>query len=208
MRRSFRIVPFAVLVLSATSLGQAPHATAHKPKVTHSSSKTVRATVEAVDQTTRMVTLKGEDGSTTTFKAGPEVRNLAQVKVGDEVIAQYQEALAVFVSKPGETGSPLPPPVSGEETSRAELGQKPSASVVKGKTITATVEAVDVATGHITLKGPEGNIVTVKAKDPKNLEGVNPGDRITAQYTEALAIAVQPAGPKKPTSKPKSGTTK
>jgi Cu/Ag efflux protein CusF len=207
MRRSFRIVPFAVLALSIPSLAQAPAAPAKKPTVSRSHTKTVRATVEAVDQATRMVTLKDEDGSTSTFQVGPQVRNLAQVKVGDEVIAQYQEALAVFVSKPGEA-APLPPPTTSEATSRAELGEKPSAAVVKGTTITATVEAVDVATSHVTLKGPKGNTVTMQVKDPKYLEGVKPGDQVTAEYTQALAVAVQPAGPKKPASKPKSGTQK
>jgi Cu/Ag efflux protein CusF len=208
MRRSFRIVPFALLVLSSLALAQAPAAPTQKPHYSHSKTKTVRATVEAIDQATRTVTLKGEDGSTSTFHAGPEVRNLAQVKVGDEVITQYQEAVAVFVNKPGETKAPLPPPTTGEATTRAELGEKPAGAVAKGTTVTATVEAVDVATRHVTLKGPKGDTVTMQVKDPKYLEGVKPGDQVTAQYTEALAIAVQPAGPKMPAPKPKSGTTK
>jgi hypothetical protein len=44
-----------------------------------------KATVTAIDQSTRMVTLKGPKGDSVTFKASEEVRNLAQVKVGDEV---------------------------------------------------------------------------------------------------------------------------
>ena len=43
-----------------------------------------KATVEAIDQSTRMVTLKGSKGNSVTFKASDEVKNLAQVKVGDD----------------------------------------------------------------------------------------------------------------------------
>jgi len=33
----------------------------------------------------------------------------------------------------------------------------------------------------------------VKARDPKNLEGVKGGDEVAITYTEALAISVEPA---------------
>ena len=43
----------------------------------------VTATVEAIDQTTRMVTLKAADGKLVSFVADEAVKNLPQVKVGD-----------------------------------------------------------------------------------------------------------------------------
>jgi hypothetical protein len=42
----------------------------------------------------------------------------------------------------------------------------------------------------VTIKGPEGNTETVKARDPKNLEGVKEGDLVELTYTRALAIAL------------------
>ena len=47
------------------------------------------ATVEAVDQSTRMIRLKVSQGNSVTFKVSDEVRNLAQVQVGDEVKFRY-----------------------------------------------------------------------------------------------------------------------
>ncbi len=49
----------------------------------------------------RIVTLKGEDGVVSDLKVGKEVRNLAQVKKGDQVVATYHEAIAYEVFKPG-----------------------------------------------------------------------------------------------------------
>jgi hypothetical protein len=45
----------------------------------------------------------------------------------------------------------------------------------------------------VTLKGPEGKSVTVKAENPKNLAKVKVGDEVEVTYTEALAISVEEA---------------
>jgi hypothetical protein len=203
MRISREAILWSVLALATPALAD----DASKPKATRSTTKTLTATVIAVDQEKRTVTLKGADGEARTFQVGPNVRNLPQVKVGDEVLTQYKEALAVYVNK-AEPGMPLPSPATAEHTTRAKEGDKPAGSVARATTITTTVTAIDKAHQTVTLKGPEGNSVTIKVKDPKNLEGVNIGDTVTAEYTEALAVAVQPAPPKVPTTKPKSAPKK
>ena len=101
------VVAMFILSLGGAALAEekkesAAPAQAKKPAFEKSELRTVTATVEAVDQTTRMVTLKGPKGNTITFKAGEEVRNLPQVKVGDQVEAKYYESLVVDVKKPGE----------------------------------------------------------------------------------------------------------
>src|SRR5574342_713513 len=73
-----------------------------------------KATVEAIDQKTRMVPLKGPEGNSVTVKAGPEVRNLAKVNVGDEVKFTYYESLSVRVLKKDEAF-----PASGESAAMA-----------------------------------------------------------------------------------------
>ncbi len=59
------------------------------------------ATVQSIDQTTREVTLRYPDGSVSTFVAGDEVRNLAQVKNGDVVLMEYFAGLAVALAPKG-----------------------------------------------------------------------------------------------------------
>ena len=205
MRISREAILWAALALSTPAL--ADDTAMNKPKATRSSTKTLRATVTAVDQDKRTVTLKGADGESRTFQIGPQVKNFPQVKVGDEVITQYKEALAVYVNK-STPGQPLPDPTTAEATTRAKAGDKPAGSVARTSVITTTVTAIDKAHQTVTLKGPEGNSVEVKVKDPKNLEGVNIGDTVTAEYSEALAIAVQPAAPKKPAPKTSSAPKK
>jgi len=59
------------------------------------------ATVQSVNQKTRHVTLKDSEGKKLTIVAGPDVRNLAQVKKGDVLRVTYRESMAYQVSKAG-----------------------------------------------------------------------------------------------------------
>ena len=60
----------------------------------------VTGTVEAVDLSKRMVTLKGPEGKARTLKVDPSVKRLAEVKKGDQVVARHTEALALSIDKP------------------------------------------------------------------------------------------------------------
>ena len=59
------------------------------------------ATITAIDPATRSITLKGPQGKETTVTAGPEVKNFAQMKVGDQVNVKYIEALTLELKKGG-----------------------------------------------------------------------------------------------------------
>jgi Cu/Ag efflux protein CusF len=152
-----------------------------------------RATVTAVDPATRRVTLKDASGTTMTVTAGDRVKNLDQVRVGDEVVVTYTEALAWQV-KPAGQGAPGV--TSSENVSRAQSGDKPGGTVTSATTITATITAIDLAKDTVTLTGPDGGAMTFKARDPANLRKVKVGDLVDITYSEALAIAVKPVGKK------------
>jgi len=146
------------------------------------------ATVKALDLKTRMVTLQRADGSVIKFRAGDEVRNLPQVKVGDEVTITYYESLAYEVKRPGDA---VPGAAVAEEIGRAKLGEKPGAAAARATTITATIAAIDKAAGTVTLRTSDGEATTVKARDPRNLDRVAVGDLVEITLTEALAISVE-----------------
>ncbi len=68
----------------------------HATKVTK-----ITAQVEMVNYDTRMMTLRGPKGNTMTFKVGEEVKRLNEIKKGDQVVADYTEAVAINVT-PGK----------------------------------------------------------------------------------------------------------
>jgi hypothetical protein len=190
----------AALALAVPAMAQ--EAPAKKPKATYSKKdvKTVKATVKSIDVPTRHVVLTTPDGKDHEFVASKQARNLPQVKVGDEVIVQYQEALAVEVNESDPT-KPLPQPTEAMATDRSEAGKKPEGVIARTVTLNGTVEAVDMDKKVATIKGSGGNTVEVKMQHPERWQNVKVGDTITAKYSEALALSVQPAGPKAPAKK-------
>ena len=154
---------------------------------------TLTATVQAIDQATRMVTLKGPEGKVYSFKASDEVKNLPQVKAGDSVVVKYYESLAFKLQKPG---SDKPVLDAEEGIATAKPGEKPAGIAGRKIRVTTTIQALDKAKSYVTLVGPEGNAYDVKVRDAKVFDEVKVGDKVDVTYTEALAIAVEPA-PKK-----------
>jgi Cu/Ag efflux protein CusF len=159
---------------------------------------TLTATVQAIDLENRLVTLKGERGRVMTVNVGEEARNLEQVKVGDRVVITYREAMAIeLVSEPTSGGvTERRSTLSG---TRAELGQRPSATLRDKTEIVANVIAVNKKTRRVTLQGPQ-HAVTVKVSPDIDLSQVRVGDQVRVVYVEEFGINVTPA-PKKPKKK-------
>jgi len=63
--------------------------------------------------------------------------------------------------------------------------------------IKAKVEDIDTAKRTVTLKGPRGNTVTLKADQSiENFDQIKKGDQVVATYIESMAVFVAKAGEK------------
>jgi hypothetical protein len=151
---------------------------------------TATARVTAIDLPTRRVTLERADGSEVTIYADDNVRNLPQVVVGDVVTTTYYESMAYEVKKPGAT---TPGASVQEGAARAAAGEKPAGAGVRVTTIVATITGIDKAAGTVTLQGPAEKAITIKARDPRNLDRVAVNDLVEITYSEAVAITVEKA---------------
>jgi hypothetical protein len=158
----------------------------------------IQATVTAIDKENRTVTLKGPRGNTKMLTIGKEARNFDQVKVGDMVTIAYMEAITIKLEK---TEGAKPGKTVTEELQRAEPGDKPGGKLKSKTTVVGTVTAIDAETQMVTLRGPEGNELDLKVKDPAKLKIIKVGDLVKATYTEAIAISV--STPAKPATTPK-----
>ena len=147
---------------------------------------TVRGTVSAVDKDNRTVTLKGPKGRTVTLDV-KDPEKLEAIKVGDPVVARYMEAVA-FQIKPAGTAT------AGTTTQESRVsskpGETPAGAIGREVTVTAPITAIDKKANTVTIKGPEGNSATVKAKDPKNLDRIKVGDMVEMTYAQALAVSL------------------
>jgi Cu/Ag efflux protein CusF len=149
----------------------------------------VVATVDSIDLAKREVTLRDSKGKQHPVVAGPDVRNLEQVKVGDRVVVQYLEALSLKLVKDGKE---VPGSKATSDSARAPAGARPGGIVAEQVQVTADVIAVNTETRMVTLRGPK-QVVDLQVNDPAQLALIKVGDQIDAVYTQALALSVQPA---------------
>jgi hypothetical protein len=164
--------------------------TAGRPGVQDSSLTSTSATVEAIDQEKRMITLRGPYGALMTFKVGDRVKNLQQIHTGDRVVVDYYQSLAIQVVKPGTSGDQHETIVDS-----ADPGEKPAGGVIDRYTMTATIQQIDRSVPSVTLKDQNGNFHTVRVRHPERLSLVKVGDTLKITYTQAVIASVEPAPP-------------
>jgi hypothetical protein len=153
---------------------------------------TVRATVEAIDHQSREVTLRGPRGNAITFTAGERVRRLNEIKVGDEVVADYYVSLATELREPTaeEKKSPLTLVASA---GKAPSNIPPGVGAVSQIKAVVTVVGIDRPAQTIMVRGPLGKYVAVWVADVARLQKLRLGDTVLVTYTEAVAISVEKA---------------
>jgi len=149
----------------------------------------ITAKVAKIDQQTREVTLKADDGREFSFVASEDVKNLPQVEVGDVVHVAYAEAFVYDVKKGGAAADRGTVIAGGS----AGAGQKPAGAIARETKVTVLITAIDPKVPSVTFKGPAGNTRTIKVLHPEKLQGVSVGDTVDITYTEALAIKVEEA---------------
>ena len=193
LRSMFASTLVAAALAASPVLAQTGAVVAGKGPGAAAIAQTVKATatITAIDAATRAVTLKGPKGNEIVVTAGPEVKNFAQMKVGDQVDVEYVESLALELKKGG--GAPVAATAKAGAAA-AKPGERPAGMVGQQVTVVADVIDVNPQTQVVTLKGPK-RTVELKVRDPEQFKLVKKGDQVQATYTEAMAIAVTPAAP-------------
>lgn len=149
----------------------------------------VTATITALDAKTRDITLKGPLGNEMTVTAGPDVKNFDKLKVGDSVDMRYVEALTLELKKGGGL---VVARTDKSGAVGAKPGEMPAGAVGRQVTVVADVIATDPAKQTVTLKGPK-QTVDLRIPDPEQFKRVAKGDQVEATFTQAMAVAVEPA---------------
>lgn len=157
-------------------------------KTIQGDSVTKTVTVEAVEQSTRTMTVKDEDGFYETIQVPPEVKRFSEVKVGDKITARYYENVVIRLKRPGEAAVD----VDSAALTRGE-GKTPVGTAATQRTITVTVTAMDPKKMSVTVKGPNAYTYSRKVADKKTFDQLKVGDQLDMTWTEALLISVDPS---------------
>lgn len=170
------------VVVAVALLGIAGIAAAQSKTLT-GETQTVSATVEAINVSTRTLTMKGPKGNYMDIVVPPEVKRFSDIKVGDTLTARYYENLVIRKKQPGEKDVD-----TAAEGVTPGGAAKPAGTAATQRTITATITALDPKVPSITLSGPNNWTYSARIEDKKVLTQVKVGDKVDLTWTEALLL--------------------
>ena len=147
----------------------------------------LNARVTAIDAVKRTVTDVGANGNSTTFVCGPEVRNFAQIRVGDQLKVRLTDLLS------GAEADSTNPSPDGSSTLLllAPKGAMPATAVVETTQITATITGIDTLRHIASLRFPDGSLHHYAVRPDVDLKSRHLGDKVVIRKTMATAIWVQ-----------------
>ena len=181
VRSAFRVFRAFVCFVGIVAVA---HTASAQTKTVTGETKTVVATVEAIDSTNRSVIVKKPDGTYEDFYMPPGMTKFDTLKVGDKVTARYYENMVLTVQKPGEK-----PKDSGNAAiTRTHDGA--AGTVAHQRTITATIAAIDRKVPSITFTGPNGWKYSTRVEDKDALAKVKVGDKVDITWTEATILSL------------------
>jgi hypothetical protein len=182
MKHLIRMAAVGATLLAGVTAAWAQSKTIQGP------AKTLTATVEAIEPSTRSLTLKGAEGNYVTLIVPNDVTRFDNIKVGDTLTARYYESLVLRLKPEGEKEADD----SGAAVTRAG-NAKPGATAATQRTITATITAIDPKVPSITFTGPNNWKYSSRVEDKKALAKVKVGDRVDITWTEALLVSFSEA---------------
>jgi hypothetical protein len=145
------------------------------------------ATVAAIDQAARKVTLVSPEGIKKTVKAGPEVINFDQIRVGDQLKVTAAEEMVVQMAEegaaPGDAGATV--------VSLAPKGAKPGGVAAEVLQLTAKVTAIDPKKRTATLRFEDGSSDTFPVRSDVDLSKRKVGETVVFRVTEMVAISIK-----------------
>jgi hypothetical protein len=157
---------------------------AQAPKVVTRES-TVTATVDRVERSTRVLTLRGEGNVFQTVYVDPSVKAFETVQAGDVVTVRYTESVVIQVRPRA--------PLSQAHDTTEEAKQAGRTDVIEQQKAVVTIEEIDSQGQSVTYR-TAGGIRAVRAvTDKRLLEGLHVGDRIEVTLTRERAVSIDKA---------------
>jgi hypothetical protein len=147
---------------------------------------TISARVEAIDATTRTLTVKTRRGEYVPITVPKAVERFSEITVGDTITARYYDNIVIRLKPAGEAAVN-----TTSESLTKGTGASPAGTVAAQRTITATIVAIDNKVPSVTFKGEQVNwTYSSRVADKAALAKVKVGDRVDITWTEALMVAV------------------
>jgi hypothetical protein len=182
------IIVVVLALASAVPVAAAEKAGQENISFTMTEASNMTAVVTDIDYQARTIQLTDSEGKARTIKVDASIHNFGQVRKGDTVTVEVQEAMEVEVQPgPGDTMN------IGSESQTAPMpGQKPSSVRTIAGTLKTKIEAIDYAARTVTCKNRKGVLTTYKiGKEAKRFDEVRRGDMLAVEYKQITVLSVK-----------------
>lgn len=158
------------------------------PSISATSEEAVTAEIVAINTETREVTLKKPDGTLLTHVVPEDSDNLEKIAVGDMLLARYARAATIRLVA---ADAPQSTDAVAEIVAKSADGMPPGLAAVSSVTRVARVVAIDREANTFSLQDEAGEVRTMVARNPANLDLAEVGDQVVITLEEALAVTVE-----------------
>lgn len=149
----------------------------------------IQAKIVAIDTASRTVTLQGPNGRTAMILVSDEVPGFDKLKVGDNVDAEYKNALLVTAEKVKGADKGIRERVDTQVYQPASGGYQTAKQIE----VLATVQKIDRKKRMVTLRGAY-QTQTLDVGPDIDLKSLKVGDTVHAVFVSAAAVKITPSG--------------
>jgi hypothetical protein len=153
----------------------------------------IAATVTAIDQAQRLVTLRGSEGNEITVEAGPDVRNFDQIDVGDVVRLSYEANYRAARVDPEDL--PEVAAAASAGAARAQEGERPGAAIGAIGSMIVLIESIGPDGRTATFITPDGALQAIYVQREEGrafARSLEAGDLVELTVAETVALTVEP----------------
>ena len=177
-------------VLSATSFGAMA---ADIPLSATVQADQVTTKVLAVDAAKHQVVLEGAEGQQVHVQLSDQAKNLANLRVGDQVKVEVERSVAAYLDTDVDKGLPGTVERSGE-LRKAPGSENPGGEAYRQIQVQLKITKIDLKNNQVTLENPQGQSKTLDVKKPEiqaRLKDLKVGQSVVVTYTDVLKVTSQ-----------------
>lgn len=153
----------------------------------------VTTKVLAVDPANHQVVLEGAEGRQVHVQLSDKAKNLANLKVGDQVKVEVTHSVAAFLDTDVDKGLPGSTERTGE-LRNAPGSSNPGGEAFRQVQVQLKITKIDLKKNQVTLENPSGQSKTLNVEKPEiqaKLKDLKVGQSVVVTYTDILEVTSQ-----------------
>jgi len=186
--RNYSLAIVALILFSANAFAQ--ESKERRAPREKSEQVTMQGTVSAINKETREITLMSKEGGLVTLTAGEEIERFDEIAVDDVLQFDYYTYIKAEFREP--TAEELAEPLQMmAEGGKAPEGMDPAAVIGAIAKAVVTIEVINRPNMVVTVKGPNGNYVSIPVEDENLITELKIGEVLILTYAEAMAVSLE-----------------